>query len=319
MARCLIIGANGFIGSHLVDALVSSGHDVTAFDRFSAGRVTFVSENVRTIVGDFSNRASVAEAVRGQDIVFHLLSATTPITSEGDPSLDLRSNVAQTVDLLEHCVASSVTRFVFASTGGAMYSESHDGPITENYVPTPVSPYAIGKLTIENYLRYFRATHGLRSVAFRISNPYGTRQHPLRRQGLIPIVARQIARSEPVVRYGDGTMVRDYIYVADLVRMMTMVVEDEPRADLYHLGSGVGSTVNEVLACMSDVAGVPLVIEERNVPPTFVDRVVLDTSRFNAEFGPFTMTPLSVGVHAVLEEAYRSVEDEAHERLVSDD
>ncbi|MEV8212692.1 NAD-dependent epimerase/dehydratase family protein [Leifsonia sp. NPDC077715] len=304
MARCVIIGANGFIGSHLVDALVESGHEVTAFDRFSAGAATFRSDDVRVVVGDFANRADLASAVRGQEVVFHLLSATTPITSEGDPSLDLRSNVGQTVDLLELCVEAGVSRFFFASTGGAMYSAPSDRPILETDLPTPVSPYAIGKLAIENYLRYFHVTHGLQSVAFRISNPYGTRQHPLRRQGLIPIAARQIAGSEPVVRYGDGRMVRDYIYVDDLVAMMLKVLNGSPKWGLYHLGSGTGLTVNEVLDCLSTVAGARFEIEERPVPATFVDHVVLDTGRFTSEFGQVPMTPLEMGVQAVLDEAF---------------
>ena len=303
MANCLIIGANGFIGSHLIDQLVAEGHEVTAFDRFSSGNVLYDAKGVRQIIGDFANLANLRAAVTGQDAVFHMLSATSPITAEDDPSLDIRSNVAQTVDLLGICVDAGVERFYFASTGGAIYGPQDRQSFEETDLATPVSPYAIGKLAIENYLRYFKVKHGLDSVAFRISNPYGTRQHPNRLQGLVPIAARQIVAGKPVIRYGDGSMIRDYVYVRDLVRMMALTVNREPIFDVYNLGSGQGHSVTEILDCLATVSGRELEIRELPVPPTFVHHVVLNTSRFQSEFGKIELTPLEIGTTEVVREA----------------
>ncbi len=298
MADVLVVGGNGFIGSHLVDALSEGGHRVTAFDRFSTGAPTFRSSAVRMLPGDFLSRSDLEAAVRGHEVVFHFLATTSPATAEADPTLDIRTNVIQTVELLTACAEAGVRHVYFASTGGAIYGPQERSDFSETSPTLPISPYGIGKLTIEHYLRYFRAKHGLRSTSLRISNPYGTRQHPNRKQGLIPIALRQIARGESVARYGDGSMVRDYVYVDDLVRMLVPLVDADPRHEVYNLGSGRGSSVTEVLDAIGRVTGAPVRVHEIPTPATFVDRVVLDVTRFDEEFGISVPTTLEEGIAA---------------------
>jgi UDP-glucose 4-epimerase len=302
VAEAVVIGANGFIGSHLVDGLAAAGHTVRAFDRFSSREPTFESADVEVRVGEFLSRSDIDAAVQGQDYVFHFLSTTTPATAESDPTLDIRTNLAQSVELLESCVAAGVKRVYFASTGGAIYGQQGKGEYSEEDRTLPISPYAIGKLAIENYLGYFSATHGLRSTVFRISNPYGTRQHPNKKQGLIPIALRQILAGRPVVQFGDGSMVRDYVYVEDLVEMIVPLTGTEPAHDLYNLGSGTGHSVAEVLSSLRRVTGIDFAVEERPTPATFVDRVVLDTSRYQAEFGARPLTSLDDGIRKTYDE-----------------
>lgn len=299
--RTVVIGANGFIGSHLVDALAARGHRVRAFDRFSSAP-TFRAETAEIRQGEFLSRGDLDDAVSGQDFVVHTLSTTTPATAESDPTLDIRTNVAQSVELLESCVAAGVQHVYFASTGGAIYGSQGKSEYSEGDRAMPISPYGIGKLAIEHYLRYFKATHGLLSTTFRISNPYGTRQHPQKKQGLIPIALRQIARGLPVVRLGDGSMVRDYVYVEDLVRMIAPVIGATTRFDLYNVGSGVGYSVTEILDALRRATGRDFEIDERAVPATFVDRVVLDVARFRSEFGQFPLTALDEGIRRTYEE-----------------
>jgi UDP-glucose 4-epimerase len=308
MSRVAVIGANGFIGSHLVDELSAEGHEVTAFDRFRDNTPTFTAEGVRRIRGDFMNRTDLEEAVHGQEVVFHFLSTTSPATAERDPLLDIRTNLTQTVELLDAAVRAGVQHFHFASTGGAIYGPQGKFSYSESDAPEPVSPYAIGKLSIEHYLHYFRVTHGLRSTVFRISNPYGTRQKKDRLQGLIPIALRQTVADLPVTRFGDGSMVRDYVYVEDLVKMIARVVAGDPQHHVYNLGSGVGYTVNEVLATVEHATGRPVKIVEAAAPATFVDRVVLDTTRYREEFGEIPVTSLEEGVRHTLEEMIRDRE-----------
>lgn len=310
MARTLVIGANGFIGSHLVDALSLDGHEVSAFDRFRSERSNLFRSEAKPITGDFLSRSDIERAVAGQDYVFHFLSTTTPATAENDPTFDLRTNVAQTVELLEACVAASVKHFYFASTGGAIYGIQGQSQYFETDRALPISPYGIGKLTIENYLGYFKAKHGLNSTIFRISNPYGGRQRANRKQGLIPIALRQIALGEPVVRLGDGQMVRDYIYVDDLVSMIARVVGRRPEHTVYNVGSGLGHSVTEVLESLRRVTGEAFDIIERPKPATFVDRVVLDTSRFCDEFGRTELTPLDEGIHKTYEHIQEQISSE---------
>ena len=302
MAKTVVIGANGFIGSHLVESLAAGGHSVTAFDRFSSQQPTFTAPGVRVLQGEFLSRSDLEEAVDGQDYVFHFLSTTSPATAESDPTLDIRTNVAQTVELLESAATAGIKRFYFASTGGAIYGPQGKAEYSEMDRALPISPYGIGKLSIEHYLHYFKATHGLESTALRISNPYGTRQKPNKKQGLIPIALRQISLGRPVIRLGNGLMVRDYVYVEDLVRMVTPMVGVDTEFDLYNLGSGIGYSVTEIINSLHRVTGVDFAVEERPAPPTFVDRVVLDTERYRAEFGTADMTELDEGVRLTYEE-----------------
>jgi UDP-glucose 4-epimerase len=302
VASALVIGANGFLGSHLTDALSAAGHTVTAFDRFSSQEPTFDSTRAIVVRGEFLSRGDLEAAVAGQQLVFHFLSSTNPATAENDPTLDIRTNVAQSVELLEACVAAGTEHVYFASTGGAIYGPQGKSRYREGDHTLPVSPYAIGKLAIENYLRYFLTVHGLKSTSLRISNPYGTRQRPHKRQGLIPIALRQIALGLPVDRFGDGSMIRDYIYVEDLVPMIETLASATPQFDTYNLGSGEGHSITEVLEALRRVTDVDFEVRQKAVPPTFVDRAVLDTSRFRAEFGAVGLTELDEGIKRTYEE-----------------
>lgn len=301
MAKVVIIGANGFIGSHLVDSLAAAGHEVTAFDRFRSAEPSMTSTDIRILSGDFLSRSDLETAVEGQDLVFHFLSSTNPATAQSDPTLDIRTNVAQTVELLEACVKAQVKHFYFASSGGGVYGPQERNIFGEDMLTLPVSPYAIGKLSIENYLRYFDVVHGLSSTALRISNPYGPRQKTNRRQGFIPIALRQILIGQPVVRFGDGSMIRDYLYVGDLVAMITRMVGSPRKFGTYNMGSGEGHSVSDVLDAIHRVTKRNFVVVQEPTPASFVDRVVLDTSRYAAEFGPLDLTGLDAGIAKTFE------------------
>ena len=295
MARCLIIGANGFIGSHLVDELGRRGHEVTAFDRFSTAPI-FDNASADQVVGDFQNRGEVAGALVGQDYVFHFLSTTTPASAEDDPTLDVRTNVASSIDLFSLCAEAGVSRVYFASTGGAIYGDQPNVVLDESAITQPISPYAIGKLAIEGYLRYFERKFGLKSVVFRISNPYGPRQHPNKPQGVIPIFLRNMSLGLPVVQFGDGSMVRDYLFVGDAIRMIANVVDADAAHSLYNIGSGQGTSVAEVLSVARAVTGFEPEVVAQPIPATFVASSVLDTGRYRSEFGSDQLVSLREGI-----------------------
>lgn len=283
MANCVVVGGNGFIGSHLCDQLVRRGHSVRAFDRYSS-EPRFIEPGIVVDEGDFLNRDDLLRAVRGAEFVFHFLSLTTPATAESDPTLDVRTNVSQSIELLQLAASEQVRRVVFASTGGAIYGDGGDQAKNEDALPNPVSPYAIGKLTVEHYLRYFRQTRGLGYTILRISNPYGPRQPAHRKQGLIPIALRRVRDGQPIVRYGDGSMVRDFIYVTDVARYAARIAEVDPKHSVYNVGSGVGYSLNQIIGAIAEVVGGQIVVEERDVPPTYVEKVVLATDRLQREF-----------------------------------
>jgi UDP-glucose 4-epimerase len=298
----VVIGANGFIGSHLVDELVRRGHTVRAFDRFSSRQQFLQSDLVEKFVGDFLNDADLKKAVHGQDIVYHFLSTTTPATAQADPTMDVRTNIAQSIALLQSCVQAGVSRVYFASTGGAIYGDQQLNAYREDDATLPISPYGIGKLSIESYLRYFRVTEGLESVVLRISNPYGPRQTGNRGQGLIPIALKHISAGKPVIRLGDGSMVRDYLYVKDLVSMIGLMTETAPKYSVYNLGSGEGVSVNEVLTAIGQVLGRDFAIEGHDSPATYVAKVVLNTDRYHDEFKDIKLTTLRHGIENTLQQ-----------------
>ena len=302
MADALVIGGNGFLGSHVADALARRGHAVAAFDRFGVLAPQFVEPGIEAISGDFLNTADLRSAVAGRDVVLHFLSTTDPASAEDDPTLDIRTNIMSSVQLFEACADAGVGHVVFASTGGAIYGDQEGTVFREEDLTVPVSPYAIGKQAIEGYLRYFRRKRGLASTVFRISNPYGPRQNPAKRQGVIPIFLRRIALGQPITVFGDGTMVRDYMYVADMAEMVADAVTRGTAQDLYNLGSGEGTSLTDLLACIAEATGVEPEVRHAPTPPTFVDHVTLDTARFTAEFGTRPMTPLTDGIRRTWDE-----------------
>ncbi|CAN5519763.1 NAD-dependent epimerase/dehydratase family protein [soil metagenome] len=298
--RSLVIGANGFLGSSLVDELVRRGHEVTAFDRFT--RASALPESVTPVVGDFLDADAVATAVAGHTHVFHFLSTTTPASADGDPVRDARENVVPSIHLLEACVAAGVEKVYFASTGGAIYGDHGEDAMSETVRPQPVSPYAIGKLAIEGYLSYFSRKHGLQSASYRISNPYGPRQLVGRSHGVIPTFLRLVREGRPVQVFGDGSSVRDYVYVEDAVRMIVDTVGRDTDHATYNIGSGVGTSLTELLGVVEAVTGAAPLVEYRPEPPTFVHRSVLDTSRYAAEFGAPSLRSLEQGVNQTWEQ-----------------
>lgn len=308
MARCLVLGANGFIGSHLVDSLARSGHSVRAFGRFAVPPVFNDSDAVEIFKGDFLNQHDLVTALDGIEYVFHYISTTTPASAEDDPLIDVNTNIHMSIILFQACVEAGVKRVIFASTGGAIYGNTGRPPHKESDAPQPVSPYAIGKLTIEHYLHYFRVKHGLDSVVLRISNPYGERQPFARKQGVIPIFLERVFREESITVYGDGSMIRDYVYVGDVASATARMFDQPLKHFVYNVGSGEGESVSTLIDVIQRVSGKTCSIEHRPVPSTFVQEVVLDTSRFSDEFGPVATTSLDDGITRT----YQYITNELH-------
>ena len=284
------------MGSHLVDMLVEAGHEVAVFDRFSTTSTRYVSTSVTAIVGDFVDNVQVSHALHGQEFVFHFLSFTTPVTAEGDPSLDIETNLTLTVSMLRSAALQGVRKIFFASTGGAIYGPQQQESFTENDRTLPVSPYAIVKLSIENYLRYFKATFGLDYMVFRISNPYGARQKAATPQGLIPVALHRLQAGLPIVRFGDGSMVRDYVHANDVTKMISIALAGGGSFDTYNVGRGEGHTVDQVLQMIKNVTQLNFDVTVTEMPVTFVQRSVLNMDRFRSDFGRFDYVPLEDGI-----------------------
>lgn len=302
MPNITVFGANGFIGKALVKKLAQNKENfIRAFDRFpeySAGMVSDFDHfnNIEIFPGNFLNREDVARAVKDTDYVFHLVSTTNPALSAKDPYIDIDTNIRGSVSLFEICAQSKVKRVIFPSSGGTVYGNIDSDLIDESTVPRPVSPYGIGKLTIEHYLRYFKQTAGLDYIVYRIANPYGPGQNVYGKQGVVPIFLHACLAREAINVYGDGSMVRDYLYIDDLINMIATSFDKEHRHSTYNLGSGEGYSVNDLVSSIRSCTHDKVMVEHNPVPPTFVHKSVLDISRFVDEFDYTPRTKLSEGI-----------------------
>ncbi len=255
--KCLILGGKGFLGSHLADALVTHGYDVRVFDRHGAITLSHprTSLSVEWVDGDLNHEGDLHDALAGCDVVFHLVSTTLPISSNADPVFDIESNLVGSLRLLNHALVAGVKRIVFISSGGTVYGLPRYLPIDEAHPTDPICSYGIGKLAIEKYLALYQRLHGLGSVVLRLSNPFGERQAHSN-QGAVNVFLKKALRGETIEIWGDGSIVRDYIFIDDCVdAMLKALTYPSTTPSVFNIGSGVGMSLNELLAEIEQVTG----------------------------------------------------------------
>ena len=197
--------------------------------------------------GEFTDRAALAVAVDGAEVVFHLLGGTNPEVSNKDPIADLQANIIASVQLMELCRAAGVRRIVFVSSGGAVYGVTKPMPIAEDAATNPISAYGINKLMVEKYLQLFSTLDGPSAMILRVSNPFGPYQSPFRRQGLVAATIETVLAKRPVEIWGDGQVVRDFIYVADLAEAMVAAASYDGPEQVMNVGSSIGRSVLDVV------------------------------------------------------------------------
>jgi UDP-glucose 4-epimerase len=293
--KSLVLGGNGFIGTHLVDGLLRRGYPVRVYDR-SPNRFRATPQNVEYVEGELGNHGLIQEAVEEIEVVFHLVSTTLPKTSNDDPIFDVRSNLIDTLQLLEACVKAGVRKVVFPSSGGTVYGLPHTVPITEGHPTEPRTSYGIVKLAVEKYLGLFRHLHDLDYVVLRISNPYGPYQHPGGQQGAIAVFLHRLFTGQPITIWGDGSVVRDYLYITDLVDALLLAAGGETRGKVLNVGSGQGTSLNELIALIAEVTGEQPEVEYRPGRALDVPANVLDIGRVADELAWSPLTELVEGI-----------------------
>jgi UDP-glucose 4-epimerase len=286
--RAVVTGGAGFIGSNLVDALVSRGDEVVVVDDLSSGKREFLNPGATFVVGDI--RVGIDAA--GADLVFHLAAQADVTTSVKRPQHDAAVNVVGTVQVLEAARAASA-RVVFSSTGGAIYGEC-DGPAPESSPRRPVSPYGIAKLCAEEYLGGWNRIHGSQHVVLRFGNVYGPRQDSSLEGGVVSIFLERMHRGEATVIFGDGLQTRDFVYVGDVVG--AMLAAAETAGGVYNIGTGEETTVRDLHRLCAEVAGVEDAPRLEGARLGEARRSVLDVSNAAARLGWRPATPLREGL-----------------------
>ena len=242
----LVTGGAGFIGSHLVDAYLERGWSVSVVDDLSTGDRGNL--NPRTEFYECDIREAPLDKIR-PDVINHHAAQMDVRRSVADPVFDADVNVVGGVWLLQKAVELGVKRFIFASTGGAIYGEPLFAPQTEEHPANPLSPYGCAKLAVEHYMNYFRAVHRLRAVALRYANVYGPRQNSKGEAGVVAIFIDKKLRGETATINGDGEQTRDFVYVGDVVAA-NLAVTDSSVPGPFNVGTGIETSVNELASLL---------------------------------------------------------------------
>lgn len=253
--KILVTGGAGFIGSHVVDAYLAHGHDVTVVDTLATGRETYVDPRARLYRVDVASTA-LAEVFEQErpEVVNHHAAQSSVSVSVKTPVEDARVNVLGTVNLLEQAVRAGVRKVIFASSGGTLYGESAHVPISEDHPIQPLSPYGASKYAGEIYIALYRRLHGLTSFILRYANVYGPRQDPFGEAGVVAIFSGAMRAGRAPTIFGDGTQTRDFVYVED-VAQANLLATDHAGDGVVHISTGAETTVNEIHRLLAVLTG----------------------------------------------------------------
>jgi len=281
--KVLVTGGAGFIGSHIVDGLIEEGHSVAVVDDLSTGKKEYVNSQARFYELDIrSPDLHEVFAQERPELVNHHAAQADVRRSVADPTFDADVNIRGSLNLLECARAHGVKKFVYASTGGAVYGEPLYLPCEENHPLNPICPYGVSKHTVEHYLYLYGENYGLEYTILRYPNVYGPRQDPFGEAGVVAIFSRQMVHGEQVVINGSGEQERDFVYVADIVRANILAV-DMGEGQIYNLGCGRGTSINQLFAIMKGITGYAR--DPIHGPPKVGEtfRIYLDAAKAHSE------------------------------------
>ncbi len=293
--KILVTGGAGFIGSHIVDAYVNQGHSVVIIDDLSTGNIKNINPKAEFYKEDIC--ASEIEKIFEKhhfDIVNHHAAQINVRTSLENPLFDAKVNILGSLNVLNLCAKHGVKKFIFASSGGAIYGEPENFPITEDFVPNPLSPYGAAKFTIENYIGVFAKLYDFEYVILRYSNVYGPRQISKSEAGVISIFINQILHGKECFVNGDGNQTRDYVYVGDVVKANLLALSCN--SDYFNIGTGIETSVNDLIDILSKILKKDILHQHREPIPGEVLRNVLDFSKARKILGWQPETPLMKGI-----------------------
>lgn len=294
--KILVTGGAGFIGSNLVDALVERGDEVVVIDNLSTGRRENLNPQIKfyeTSIGD-PGLADIFEKEK-PDIVCHHAAQIDLRRSVNEPLFDAEVNILGSLNVIVNSIRSGVGKFVYASTGGAIYGEPQYLPVDENHPINPVSQYGVSKHTVEHYLLLYALQHELNYVALRYPNVYGSRQNPFGEAGVIAIFAHQMLGGEQPTIFGPGDKTRDYTHVSDIVEANLLAME-RGRNLICNIGTGVETSDQDIFDAIAEALGYSSSPIYTSVRPGEIQRICLDWSKAEQELGWRPKTTLKDGI-----------------------
>ncbi len=310
MANILVTGGAGFIGSHVVNAFLSRGDAVTVLDNLSTGKLANLPEGVTLVEDDIQTESSARLIREGEfDVICHLAAQIDVRKSVDDPAYDARVNIGGTLNLLEAVRTSQnpKTRFVFSSTGGALYGDFVLPPTPETASTDPQSPYGSSKLSVEYYLGYYARVHGLNTVTLRYGNVYGPRQDSHGEAGVVAIFCERILDDRSLTVFGDGKQTRDYVYAGDVAQANVLAATRElpPAGTIsvraFNIGTGVETDVNMLVETLKSIAESKVQVNHAPERPGEVRRSGLDITKAANALGWTPAFTLKQGLQATYE------------------
>ena len=246
--KTIVTGGAGFIASHIVDGLITVGHEVAVIDNLSTGLKENLNPKAKFYEKDITDKKTVGEIFQTEmpEAVFHLAAQASVPHSVKEPAEDVRINVIGIINLLEAATAAKTKKFVFSSTGGALYGDDVARPTIEEAKIAPISPYGIDKLFSETYMGYFASLSAMKMIRLRYSNVYGPRQNPLGEAGVIAIFGAKMLKNEEYLLFGTGEQTRDYVFVGDVVRANLAALEREVTG-AFNVATAKETSLNEIV------------------------------------------------------------------------
>ncbi|MBV7271532.1 NAD-dependent epimerase/dehydratase family protein [Clostridium sp. PL3] len=296
----IIFGAAGFIGTNLVLQLAQDKNlNITLYDRnlmLFKNIKNFGLENLQYVCGEFRIDTNFDELVRDQDIIFNLVSTTVPTTSNQCIPDELAANIVVMAKLLEACVKNKVKKVIFPSSGGTVYGKEKEMPLKEDTTTYPITAYGLQKITIEKLLYLYRYIYGLDYRVIRLANPYGPYQNPNGVLGAVTTFIYKALIGQEITVYGDGSVVRDFIYIDDAVRGILNITNQEHQQRTFNLGCGYGISIRKVIETIQEILKIRLNINYIEGRKVDVPENYLDISLYENTFGKLDPIPLSIGI-----------------------
>ena len=297
--KILLLGAAGFIGTNLALALSKDKNNIiTAVDsniNFFAPVLRNI-ENIKIKETSICNDCDFDNILNGQEVIYHLLSTTIPSTSNQHIPQELVANVVFSAKLFESCVKNGIKKIIFISSGGAVYGKESDCPLSEKTSTNPISSYGIQKITIEKLLYLYRYLYGIDYRIIRLANPYGPYQRPNGVLGAVTTFTYKALKKEEIIVYGNGSVVRDFIYIDDAIRAILKISEGDAEYRTFNLGCGYGTSITELLNIISQALKMDLSVIYKDGRKSDVPVNYLDISRFESCYGKLNPISLKEGI-----------------------
>lgn len=283
--KILVTGGAGFIGSHIVNAYINAGHDVIVIDNLSSGETKLVNPKAKFYHLDIhSPEVKTILEKEKITVINHHAAQISVSASVSNPLFDANSNIIGTLQLLQNAVSLCIEKFIFASTGGAMYGEQKTFPAGEEQPCKPLSPYAISKLCAETYINYYGTQYGLSTTILRYSNVYGPHQNPHGEAGVVAIFCERLLKDQKPIINGDGEQTRDFVYVQDIVQANTIALNPQC-SGLFNVGTGKETSVNFLTRCLIKASVIATSIEHGPAKKGEQKRSSIDSGKLLKGFG----------------------------------